>query len=167
MYGHASPGFSILGKTLTQLIHVLDLQRAVINSEILADLRGPLQHFRWISIASNASGHCVFASAKTPHVEIMDLDSFAESLNAFVQSFGVDRLWRALHKNVDAVTERLLASHAHENGEKERARWVHVLRPRVFVGRPDVDHRSSDGNAHAHQQVTQNVKVGGINIDVL
>ena len=149
------------------LIHIFNLKSAVVNSVFGADVFRFLEHFHWLTVALNTSCHVILASAQAPNMEIFDGHFIIELFNLLFESWSVNLLRCTFHKDVEALSECLLAGVADDEGENERASWIKVFGPPVLISWEEVDNRGSNGNANTHQQVTQNVQVSRIDIHVL
>lgn len=96
-------------------------------------------------------------------MHVVEVDDIALVLfpDVLLEIVGVDVFWRTFHEDHEAVFNGWVRCYQDHQCETVGANWIEP--PEVWA---EIDNCSSSNNAAAHEHVAENMKVGGININV-
>ena len=90
----------------------------MVDAEVLTDFASEGQMFHGFARTLEVGRHCVFATAETPNMEVMNLHLLANVGQLLFQRLTINSIRCSLHKDVDAVSKGLLAGVADHDGEE-------------------------------------------------
>jgi hypothetical protein len=106
-------------------------------------------------------GEGVLAGAQGPAMNVMDVFDAGNTLKLLLNDVDFDIIRRALHQHLDALPEGDPCRVEHNACKEQRADGVQV--PQVWI---PIDQRRCDDNSDRIKNISQNVKIGCLDIQV-
>ena len=150
-------------RVLLFIINALDLNRRVVQfvfaAKKVSHLSQRLERLHRLDVASHAD----LADGDGPDVQVVYVHYIVATfrVDVFSELLNVDRCWVALHHHDNDVLDDGDGCPEDDDGEEEGAKRV-----RIPEGREEVNNRSRNDNANAHEHIAKDVQESSVHIDI-
>lgn len=145
---------------------ITDLNRGVINAKAADVGLQPLQHHVSVCVWPDVHmcrEYWLGAGRQRPHVQVVHVCDAFDAAHDRAHGRDVHVQWRALHEHMHNVTQHRVCRHEHDDAEDKGADGICQVPSRVILIHPDQSARN--GNAHALQQIADDVQHGAAQIE--